>query len=283
MVEAVQEMLSFGFMQRALLAALLVGLTGSFISFFVVLKRLAFIGAGISHAAFGGVAIGLRLGIDPVLSGGIFATLTSWAIGWVSRRGQMHEDTAIGIFFAASMALGVALVSTAEGWMTDLFSFLFGNILAVTATDLWVLAGVGAAVAAFLGLYFKELLTIAFDEELARADALPVDALHYGLLTAVSAAIIVSVKVVGIILISALIVIPAAIGYEMSRDFRWMLAIALVSGTISSLGGLVFSYFYDIPSGATIVLWATALFALSVALSPRRPVGRWIAARLRRA
>lgn len=271
-------------MQRALLAAVLVGIIGGFTSFFVVLKRLAFIGAGVSHAAFGGVAIGLHLGMDPLLSGGLFATLVSWAIGWVSRRGGMHEDTVIGVFFAGSMALGVVLMSLLEGWMTDLFSFLFGNILAVTAADLTILAAVGAAVTAFLALYFKELLTFAFDEELARAEALPVTSLYYGLLTALAATLIVAVKVVGIVLVSALMVIPAAIGYELSRNFRGMLAIALVSGVACNVAGLVVSYIYDVPAGATMVLCAAGLFLVSVMVSPRRPLGRrlWTAIRGRR-
>lgn len=267
-------------MRRALLAAVMVGTLGSFLSFFVVLNRLAFIGAGVSHAAFGGVAIGLYAGVDPVLSGGVFATVISWAIGWVSRKGQIHEDTVIGIFFASTMALGVAVISMTEGWMADLFSFLFGNILAVTPRDLWVLGIVGAIVIAFLTIMFKELLTVAFDEEMARADHLPVDALYYGLLTALAAALIVSVKVVGIILVSALIVVPAAIGYELTHNFRSMLAIAFVTGIGSSIGGLVLSYYYDIPSGATIVLTAAALFAVALLISPRRPLGRKLRAAL---
>lgn len=280
MFESLVEMWSFAFMRRALLAAVMVGTLGSYLSFFVVLNRLAFIGAGVSHAAFGGVALGLSAGVDPVLSGGIFATLVSWAIGWVSRRGQIHEDTVIGIFFASTMALGVAVISMTEGWMADLFSFLFGNILAVTIRDLWILGIVGIIVMAFLTILFKELLTAAFDEEMARADHLPVDALYYGLLTALAAALIVSVKVVGIILVSALIVVPAAIGYELTYNFRHMLAIAFVTGIGSSIGGLVLSYYYDIPSGATIVLTAAALFAVALLISPRRPLGRRLRAAL---
>src|SRR5690606_38355714 len=126
----------------------------------------------------------------------------------------------------------------------------------------------------FLVAFFRPLLTMAFDEEMARADNLPVDLLYYGLLTAVSVTLVVSVKVVGIVLGSALVVIPAAIGYELSLNFRGMLAISLISGVASSLGGLILSYLYDMPSGATIVLCATALFLVSVALSPRRPLGR---------
>lgn len=269
-----EEMWGFAFMQRALLAAFLVGLLCSFVSFFVVLKRLAFIGVGVSHSAFGGVAAGLHLGLDPLLSGGIFATVVSWAIGWVSRKSQIHEDTVIGIFFSATMAFGIALISLMDGWMTDMFSFLFGNILAVTPRDLWVLGGVGIVVSLFLAVFFEEILIIAFDEELARADSLPVDLIYYGLLSVIAVTLIVSLKVVGIVLVSALIVIPAAIGYELCRNFRGMLVVSMLSGVSSSIGGLILSYFYDIPSGATMVLCAAALFAISVMLSPRRSLGR---------
>src|SRR5690606_29490727 len=262
--DSIAEMWSFSFMQRALLAAVLVGIIGGFTSFFVVLKRLAFIGAGVSHAAFGGVAIGLHLGMDPLLSGGLFATLVSWAIGWVSRRGGMHEDTVIGVFFAGSMALGVVLMSLLEGWMTDLFSFLFGNILAVTAADLTILAAVGAAVTAFLALYFKELLTFAFDEGLARAEGLPVTSLYYRLPTVLAAILVVAVQVVGIVLVSAPMDTPAATAFAPSVKVRALLAIALVSGVAFNVEGLVVSYIYDVSPGASIVISAAGHFPVSV-------------------
>lgn len=264
------NLLAYEFMQRAMLAGILVGVLCSFMSFFVVLKRLSFVGVGISHSAFGGVALGLFFGINPIFSGGIFATLTAWAIGLVSRRGDIQEDVSIGIFFSAAMAFGITVVGLTKGYYADVFSFLFGNILAVTTTDLWLLAGFGGLIILLLGFFFKELLFMCFDEELAKASGIPVVFLYYLLLTCLAVTVIVAVQVVGIILASALLVIPAATAAELTRNFRWMLGISMVTGILSSLGGLVLSYYFDLASGATIVLVASLFFMMALLLSPRR-------------
>lgn len=260
------EMLAFGFMQRALLAAFLVGALCSTVSFFVVLKRLSFLGAGISHAALGGIALGLVTGVNPALTGSAFAVATALSTGYISRAGKLHEDTVIGILYAAGMAFGIALISSARGYYPELFSLLFGNILAVTTGHLWLLAGVLLAVILFLLMFFKELLAICFDEEMALASGLPVTALYLGLLTAMALTVIVAVQLVGVVLVSALLVIPAATGYRLSSNFRIMLAISLAIGILSSLGGLVFSYFFRVPPGATIVLIMSAIFSCSMLL-----------------
>lgn len=264
------EMLSYTFMQRALVAAVLTGALCSLVAFFVVLKKLSFVGVGVSHSALGGVALGVITGVDPILTGGAFATLVAWAIGWVSRKGELSEDTAIGTFFSASMALGVVLLGLARSYTADLMSFLFGNILAITEGDLWNLAIVAAAVAFFIGFFFKELLTMSFDEELARADGLPVGFLYFGLLTAIALTVIVTVKAVGVVLSSALLVMPAAIAFELVKDYRRMLAISVGTGVLSSLLGLVISFYLDVASGATIVLCLAALFLAAYAFSPRK-------------
>lgn len=268
------EMLSYEFMQRALLAAVIVGVLCSVVAFFVVLKKLSFVGVGVSHSALGGVALGVITGIDPVVTGGIFATAVAWLIGWVSRKGHMSEDTVIGTFFSASMALGVVLLGLAKSYTADLMSFLFGNILAITETDLWLLAGLTAAVLLFVAIFFKELLTMTFDEELARADGLPVGPLYFGLLTTVALTVVVTVKAVGLVLSSALLVIPAAVGFELVKEFRKMLAISVATGVIGSVAGLVISFYFDVASGATIVLCLSAIFLVAYAFSPRKA---WVA------
>lgn len=264
------EMWSYDFMQRALLAGVMVGILCSFISLFVFLKRLSFVGVGISHSAFGGVALGLYWGINPILAGGVFATLVAWAIGYVSRRGEIQEDVSIGIFFSSAMALGITVVSLTEGYYTDLFSFLFGNILAVNNLDLWALAGLGGLILILLGLFFKELLFMCFDEELARVNGVPVTTLYYLLLTCIAVTVVVVVKMVGVILASALLVIPAATASELTTNFRGMLVLSLATGVISALGGLGLSYHYDLASGSIIVLFAAMLFLLAFTFSPRR-------------
>ncbi|NMD42203.1 MAG: metal ABC transporter permease [Firmicutes bacterium] len=266
----IAEMLAYGFMQRALLAAVAVGALCSVVAFFVILKRLSFLGVGIAHTAMGGIAIGLVGGLDPFLCGCIFAVATALVIGKISRQGQFDEDTVIGIFFAAGMALGIALLGTMKGYYPEIFSLLFGNILSVSPADLWILALVAAAVLLFIGLFFKELLFLSFDEEAARAGGLPVNPLYFGLLAAMALTIMVSVKLVGIVLASALLVIPAATGYRLSGNYRTMFLLSLVTGIGGSAGGLLLSYYLDLPSGAAIVLFMALLFALSLLYRPRR-------------
>jgi zinc transport system permease protein len=266
------EMWSYDFMQRAFIGGVMVCLLCALLSFFVVLRRLSFIGVGISHSAFGGLALGVMLGINPFFSAAVFAVLVAWAIGITSRRGGMAEDITIGIFFSSTMAFGVALLSLSKEYKADLFSLLFGNILAITAADLWMVGGCGLLVGLFLFLLFKELLACAFDEEVARVGGLPVEFLYYALLTAMAVTVVASIKVVGIILVEALLVIPAATGFQLSRNFRWMLFYSLLSAFLSVIGGLSLSYAYDLASGATIVLCAAFIFLLAFIFSPHRGI-----------
>lgn len=253
----------YGFMQRAFLAVLMVGLLCSTLSFFVVLNKLSFMGAGISHAVLGGLALGVLLGVNPLYTGSIFAVVIALSIAYFSRRGQLESDTLIGIFFAAGMALGVTLISFKEGYYPELFSLLFGNVLMVTGQDLWFLGAVALVVLLFIAVFFKELLTISFDEELARASGLPFALLYSCLLVSLAFTIVVSVLVVGVVLASALLVIPAATGLKLSINFRSMFFISVFVGIFSGLAGLIFSYNYDVPSGAAIVLCAAGIFFLS--------------------
>lgn len=263
-------MLAYGFAQRALIGGVLIAVLCSLISFFVVVRRLAFVGMGISHAAFGGVAIGLVIGVNPILAAGFFCVLVAAGIGWFSRRGYLHEDTVIGILFATAMAFGVMLVSLADVYNLDLMSYLFGSILAMNWTDIIALAFLSCLVLAFLALFFKELLFFCFDEETATASGLPVRLVYYGLLIAIALTIVVSIKLVGIILVSALLVIPGATGIQLSRNYRGVLVVSLLTGVASVVLGLYLSFWYDIPSGATIVLTLFGVFLAAMGLSPRR-------------
>lgn len=262
------EILAYSFMQRALLAAVLVGFLCSTLSFFVVLKRLAFLGAGISHTALGGIAIGLVSGVNPVLTGSIFAVATAMTIGYTSKLSKVSEDTVIGIFYASGMALGIALISTFKGYYPELFSLLFGNILAVSRQDILLMGAVLGVILLFLLLFFKELLAICFDEEMALAGGLPVNILYMGLLAAIGLTVMVSVQLAGVVLVAALIVIPGATGHRLCANYRGMLAVSLATGLLGSTGGLVLSYYYPVPPGAAIVLIMTGLFALSLAVKP---------------
>ncbi|HUI27524.1 MAG TPA: metal ABC transporter permease [Candidatus Kryptonia bacterium] len=264
------EMLSYGFMQRALAAGVLVGLLCGVLSFFVVLRRLSFIGVGISHSAFGGVAIAVLTGLDPLVLAALVCTLVAWGIGWISRRGRLHEDTAIGILFSSVMALGVALISLSRDYQVDLFGYLFGNILAVGPRDLYLLAGATGAVLAAVGALFRALLFVAFDEEVARANGLPVGALQYLLLTCLAVAVVAAMRVVGIILVEALLVIPAAVGFQLTRGYRAMLAVSITSATSAAVTGLCLSYVLNVAAGAMIILVASAMFFVALAIGRQR-------------
>ena len=264
------DLLSYGFMQRALLAGVLAGLLCGVLGFFVVLKRLSFIGVGISHSAFGGIAIGIVLGVEPLVAAAVFATLVAWGIGWLSRAGRLHEDTSIGILFSSTMALGVALISLSHAYQVDLFGYLFGNILSVSPRDLGLLAAIALFALAGVGLLFKEFLFVAFDEEVARASGLPVTALSFLLLTCLALAVVAAIRVVGIILVEALLVIPAALGYQLAQGYRTMLCISVLSAVLSAVAGLFISYFFNVAAGATIVLVLTVVFFFAVVVGRNR-------------
>jgi zinc transport system permease protein len=260
----VTELIAYTFMQRALLAAIMVGLLCSTLSFFVVLKRLSFLGAGISHTSLGGIAIGLAAGINPVLTGSIFAVATAMTTGYLSRRGKISEDTIIGVFYAFGMALGIALISTFKGYYPELFSLLFGNILAVSSGALWLMGITMMVVVSFLILFFKEYLSICFDEEMATASGLPTTALYMALLAAIGLTIMVAIQLVGVVLVAALIVIPGATGQRACKNYRGMMAVSILTGLLGSMGGLILSFFFPVPPGASIVLVMTAIFLLSL-------------------
>jgi zinc transport system permease protein len=263
-------MLAFGFGQRALVGGLLIAATCSVLSFFIIVRRLAFAGMGISHAAFGGVGIGIALGLNPIATAAVFCVGVAGGIGWFSRKGRLHEDAVIGILFSASMALGVVLIAAAHAYNQDLLSYLFGSVLAMNWTDVVILAVLAALGLAFLIFFFKDLLFFSFDEETAKASGVPVRFVYYGLLITMALIIVVSIKLVGIILVSALIVIPGATGLQVFSNYRGVLVMSTVSGLASIVIGLYLSFRFNVASGAMIVLVLFGFFLLAIALSPRR-------------
>ncbi len=268
------ELLSHTFMQRALIEAVLVGGICAVIGVYVVLNGLSFIGAGISHSTFAGVAIGLLLGVDPLITALLFSTAVALSIGWVSEKTELKHDTSVGIFFAATMALGVLLIGFLKDFYVDVFSYLFGNILALTATDLWVSLGMTLFIGITVFALFKEFLALSFDSEVASVMGLPVRTLHYLLLVLIALTVVLSVKSVGVVLVSALIVTPAAAAYQLTVSFRRMMLLSVIIGVSSAVGGLLLSYWIDVPSGASIVLIATLVFFAAWLFSPQRRVSR---------
>ena len=263
------EPLGHAFFVRALVAASFVGLVCAVVGTFVVLKGLAFIGDAVSHAAFPGVVAAYMLSGPILVGAGIAAVGTALAIGFVTRRAGIRGDTAIGVLFAGAFALGVFLFSTIEGYVGDLFGFLFGSLLLTDVGDLVGLALLAAIVLAAVALVWKELLFATFDPQGAAASGIRVEALEYLFLALVALTIVVSLQAVGIILVVAMLVTPAATGQLLTVRFGMLVALAVAIGIGSSVVGLYVSYWLDVASGATIVLVQTGLFLVALAFGPR--------------
>jgi len=261
--------LGYGIFLRALVAVALVGAVCAVIGTFVILRGLAFLGDAISHAAFPGVVIAFMLRGPYWLGGAIAAVLTAVAIGFVSRRTPLRADTAIGVLFAGTFALGIFLYSTISGYVGDLFAFLVGNVLAIGTADLVGLVVLGALVLAVVAVLWKELLYATFDPLGAAAAGLRVDLLEYLFLALVALTIVVSLQAVGIILVVALLVTPAAAAQLLTVRFGRLMGLAVVIGVTTSVLGLYLSFWLDVASGATIVLVQSLVFAVALLLGPR--------------
>ncbi len=255
------EAFSLGFMQRALLAGTLVAFAASYYGVFIVQRGMSFMGNGLAHAAFGGVALGLLLGGEPLFVAVPFTVAVALLITFIRDKTTLSSDTVIGVFFAVSMALGIIFLSRLPTFTTDAFAYLFGSILAVGELDIWA-AGSLAAIAAMTFPLWGEWAYATFDRDAALADGLPVKSRDYLLSVLIALTIVVSAKVVGIVLISAFIVIPAAAARLVARRFFDMTAISIFTGIVCVAAGLAASYVFDAPSGAAIVLVQTAAFGL---------------------
>jgi len=264
------ELLTYSYMQRGLAAAVIVGALCAVIGVYVVLKGLSFIGAGIAHASFGGIAIGMALGVNPIWSAVIFCLMVAWGIGLVSRSGHVKEDTAVGVFFASTMALGILVIGLMRGYQVDLFSYLFGSIVAVTPADLWTSIGIAVVVFGCVAVFYKDLMFAIFDPEMAEVTGVPAGKLYFLLITMMALVVVTSIKVVGIVLVSALIVTPAAAAWQLTESFGKMMLLSVVFGVGSCVLGLIASDWLRIAPGAAIVLLVTLTFFVCAVLSPRR-------------
>ena len=264
------EPFQYTFMQRALLTVLMVSTVSAVIGAFVVVKGLAFIGDALAHDSFAGVAAAFVLGESIYLGAMIAAVVTALAIGFVERRARISLDTAIGILFVGAFALGIVIVSRQSNYTVDLFSFVFGNVLGVGWGDLLLIGIMTSAIIAIVAAFYKEMLFYAYDPEMAAASGIPVSAIHYGLLALIAVAAVVALKAVGIVLVVAMLVTPAATAGLLVRRLHQIMLLGALLGFVSSVIGLYVSYYASVASGASIVLVATCLFGLALLFSPRR-------------
>ncbi|TCD47723.1 metal ABC transporter permease [Chlorobium sp. N1] len=258
----VHEILSYEFMRNALLAALLSSVACGIIGSYVVVRRIGFISGGIAHTAFGGIGLGYWLGVNPLLGVIPVSLLAALGIGLLGKKAKVSEDTAIGTFWAAGMAVGVIFIGLTPGYAPNLFSYLFGNILTVPSFDLWMIFLLDAVIVATAFLFQKELLAISFDEEYASVSGVPSTAFYLLLLSLIALTVVVMVRVVGIVMVIALLTVPAAIARRFSRSLPAMMALATVLSLLFSVIGLWLSYLFNLASGATIILVAAAAFLL---------------------
>lgn len=262
----------YAFMGRAFAAAVIVGVVSAVLGCYVVLRGMAFMGDALAHAILPGVAVGYLLGNGargPLLWWGLGAgLLAAFGIGGISRRAQVREDTAIGVIFSGMFALGIVLISTVGSYATDLTHFLFGDILGVGAGDLYIVAGFGVLVLLLILAFYKEFMVISFDPVLAATLRIPDRFFHYLLLVMLATTIVVSLQTVGLALMVAMLVTPAATASLLTRRLPSMMAVSAGIGVLAALAGLYISYYANVASGAAIVLVCTALFALAFLFAP---------------
>jgi zinc transport system permease protein len=259
--------LQYDFMRNALAAGLAASVLCGVIGIYVILNKIVFISDGIAHAAFGGIGLGYFLGYDPLAFGVGSAVLTALGIGMVSSRARISEDTAIGVFMATGMALGIMLLTLSQGYARDLYGYLFGNILAVTRSDVLLISALTLTILVLVFLLYKEFLLLSFDPIYAEAIGLPVQSLRLLLLVMVAFSVVILIKIVGIIMVIALLTIPGAISRRHMMGLPAIMAGSIFLGAVFVTIGLLVSYELDVPSGATIILTAAVAFFLSTLLS----------------
>jgi len=261
--------LAFGFMQRGLAAAVLIAIVCAVIGAFVVLQELAFIGDALAHASFPGVVIAFMLKFNLELGGAIVGILTALGIGVITRRGKLSQDTAIGVLFAGTFALGVALLSTVKNYTKDLFGLLLGDVLAIQNGNLVVIAVMGAVMLLIVFALYKELVLLTFDPIQAEVIGLPVGLLHELLLALMAVTIVIAIQTVGIVLVVAMLITPAATATLLVRRFPLVMLLGALQGIVGAVAGLYLSFYLNIASGATIVLVLTGMFVLALVIAPR--------------
>lgn len=263
------EMISYPFMQRAFTAGAVLALLLASLGIFVTVRKMAFFGDGIAHSSLAGISIAILAGLSPLPVALAWAVAIALLIWWLEKNTRLPSDTLIGIFFTASMALGVILMSFTRGYQPELVSFLFGSILAIRHIDLLLIASIGAAIMLWLALSFRQLTFMSLSEDQAAIAGVPVRLQTVVLYVTLAMATVLGVKILGIILVSALLILPPAASRLLTSTLRGHVVMSLVLAEIMVLAGLAVSYLYDLPSGATVILVGTAMFALAAVLGRR--------------
>ena len=265
----------YQFMQNAILTGVLGGIACSIIGVFVVLMHMPFIGVAMSHAAFAGAMLGLWLGFNPLLGAFLVSLLAAAIIGPLADRGELNPDTSVGIIFSLMLGLSFLFIGLMPGTKSSALELLWGSILTNTRGDIILLAIVAAVIVGLVVLFFKEIQATVFNREMALSVGIPATIILYGILFLTGATITTTLRSIGGILIFSLILNPAAAAYQLTYSMKKMFFLSALFGVLSSLIGLFLSYYFNLPSGATIVVTSSVIFLVAVIFSPKRKVKRW--------
>jgi len=264
------EAFQFEFMRNALIAGLLASIACGIVGVYVVIKKIVSMSGSIAHASFGGIGLGYLLKFSPVLGAMIFALLSALTMGLVARRTKLPEDTAIGILWAIGMALGVIFIGLSAGYAPDLMSYLFGNILTVPVADIVLMAVLDVIIVVLVVVFYKDFLLLSFDEEFGTVVGMPVDALYILLLCMVALTVVVLIRVVGMILVIAMVTFPAALARQFTYDIKKMMLLAVAFGMVFTFAGLWLSYVLNLASGASIILLSGLVLLVSYGIAGLR-------------
>ena len=260
-MNGILELFNYTFFQHALLGSLFASIACGIIGTYIVTRRLVFISGGITHASFGGIGIGLYTGIPPLLSATIFSVLSAFGVEWLSKRKDMREDSAIAVFWTFGMATGIIFSFLAPGFTPDLSAFLFGNILTITLTDIWMLVALSLVLTGFFSCFLNTIIYVAFDREYARSQRIPVRLFEYILMMFIALTIVSCLRMIGIVLVISLLTLPQMTSNLFTHSFKKIIFMSIGIGFISCLGGLLLSYQLQVPSGASIIFFSIILYA----------------------
>jgi len=260
----IPKLLGYQFFQYALLGGMIAALATSWVGLFLVLRREAMIGDGIAHTAFGGIALGLLLGIHPLITALLVSILAVFGISYMRKKGLAKSDAAIAVMLSLGFSSGLIIISIAGGFNVEIFSYLFGSILTIDQTDLIIVSVLGVASLCFFGIFYKELLAITFDEESAKVTGIPVNFFSFGFNLLVASTIALSIKVIGVILVVALMVLPGLAALQLKRSFKGTMLTTVVFSIISVIIGIFLSAIYNVATSGVIVFTAAGIFLLTV-------------------
>ncbi|HIS29674.1 MAG TPA: metal ABC transporter permease [Candidatus Avamphibacillus intestinigallinarum] len=271
MIEFINDLMTYNVLQKAFITSVMVGIICGVIGCFIVLRGLALMGDAISHAVLPGVAVSYMLGISYFYGAVVTGVLTAFGIGLIQQNSRVKSDASIGIVFSAFFALGIILISKAKS-ATDLTQILFGNVLFVRNSDMWITLIIGTIILLTVILFYKELLVSSFDETMAAAYGLPTRVIHYVLMFLLTLVTVASLQTVGVILVVSMLIAPASAAYLLTNRLHIMIVLSATFGTLASIIGLYFSFHYNLPSGPVIALATTSIFIISFLFSPKQGV-----------